>query len=569
MYRSIYTVANEYINKKIYVYKVNRDSVSVFTDLAFRDADVSGFWDERFAGEKFMNRPILSCKQLMNEKDSIIILSKEVEKDIAAEIFDRERLYYVDEILGLNQELKHEKIYVYGIGKQGERIYQLLNEKGIGIEAGCVTQKKERIIWHGKEVLSIEEIGQDDQCAIIVATMTEEYKREMLKNIGKYTANKYVDMFLEPYIISEGTFFQVINRAVNEAKDIYLYGKKDDVMQMVERILQKYQVNIKGKIYETEKGNGDIYDLAYEGIENTVVVIADQDMEHVEYISEVLDSLGFALEKMQYTAVELNTKKVRERLHTKTDYLVGWSTDNDKYPGYVVYGEDKETDIKILVLGGSTSTDGIYRTVSWVREFYANLVKMGYAVTIYNGAACGHGVVEEFLRLCRDGEYLKPDYVISFGGVNNIVRKKVKNQFCEQWLINTYGTECISGIASEESLYDFWYRVIRLMSVVCEAYGGKFYSFLQPIYSPNRMKNIWEISMYEMMDRRDNVILFRERSKQEKNGIYTNLIDLFDEEENVYIDCVHYSSRMNKIIGKTIADIIIKAERGLKKIGRE
>lgn len=208
MYKSIYTVSDDFNCKKLYIYGVNREAVSVFTELAFRDADIFGFWDERFAGEQFMNRPIVSADQLMSDKDAVVILHKKMKKDTVADLLGRERLFYSDEILSMNRDLKSEKIFIYGIGSQGERIYKQLLEEGIEIEGGCVTQKEDSELWHGKPVFLIDEIGRDCKCAIIIATVVERYKREMLKNIEKYAANKYMYMFMESYAISEGTFFR-------------------------------------------------------------------------------------------------------------------------------------------------------------------------------------------------------------------------------------------------------------------------------------------------------------------------------------------------------------------------
>ncbi len=570
MYKTFYTVADKFLCKKIYIYGVNRDSISVFTDLAFRDSDIAGFCDNRFVGQTFMNRQIVSEEQLCTAGDSILVLSKEIEKNSITDRVDESKLFYPDELFEINQCLRDEKVYIYGIGKQGEKVYQMLVENGIKFENGCVTQKDNSFFWHDKPVLSIDEIEQDTKCAIIVATVTESYKREMLKKLEQCAANNiYIDCLMPFYIITQGNFFQVIHKAVSEKKNLFLYGKRDtDATQFVERTLERFQVKIKGYVYERElkeQGVCDVYDLAYEDIENTTVVIAEQNMWTVEHISDVLDSLGFALEKWNYTSIELNTKRVRNRLHTKTDYLLGWSNQNEKYPGYVVYGEDNDTDIKIMVLGGSTSTDGMFRTVSWVRIFYSILVEKGYQVTVYNGATHSHGIVEEFLRLCRDGAYLKPDYVISFSGVNNTARKKVDNQFCERWLIDTFGLECISGIKSDESLYDFWYRLTKLMGLVSEAYGAKFYSFLQPIYAPDKRQKLWEVSIYEMEDRADNILLFRKRSKEEKNALYMNLIDLFDEKDDAFIDAAHYSTGAAKIIGKAVYEIMSSEEGKMEK----
>lgn len=567
MYKTIYTVSNKYKNKKIYIYGINRDSVSVFTDLAFRDTDVAGFCEDRFDGQMFMNRPIISEEKLIVQRDAIIILHEEIEKGKITNRFDRENVFYVDEILDLNQDLKNEDIYIYGIGKQGEEIYKLLLENGIEIKGGCVSQKKDCRLWHDKSVVPIEEIKPDCKCSIIIATVLEANKRKMLKNIEGYSADKYVNMFMESHIISEGTFFQVINKAINEKRDVFLYGSGNDVTQIVERTLQRYHVNIKGRIYEREmqeQNIHDIYDLAYEDIDNFTVVIAEQDRESVEQVSDILDSLGFGLEKWDYTSVERHTLKVKDTIYTEYDCLLGGSYNySTKYPGYVVLGNDNEDDIKILVLGGSTSVDGELRTVSWVRVFYNQLVANGYHVTIYNGAISGHDVVQEFLLLCRDGEYLRPDYVISFSGVNNTMRKKVKNQFCARWFIRP---ECISGIEGKESLYDFWYKVIKLMKAVSDIYGSRFFSFLQPMYESHKELGISEFSMYEMRDRGENTTIYRMRSKEEKNALYTNLIDLFDEKGISYIDSAHYSNEMNKIIANAVYETILAKEGNLKKI---
>lgn len=65
------------------------------------------------------------------------------------------------------------------------------------------------------------------------------------------------------------------------------------------------------------------------------------------------------------------------------------------------------------------------------QSFFHKIERSGIEVVLYNGAACGYDIVQELLRLMRDGNIIKPDYVISMSGVNNTNRKmRTDNQFC-------------------------------------------------------------------------------------------------------------------------------------------
>lgn len=568
MYKALYSISSAFVKKHIYVYGINRDSITMFTDLAFRDADIAGFWEDknRFVGDFLLNRPIVSTNQLCDDYEAIVVLPKEIEKEIPAKYVRGEILFYVEEIIELNPNIRCGKdIYIYGIGRQGEKVYDLLTRNGIDIIGGCITDKEGFRLWHEKPVISVKELKGRDNYLIIIATTRKKFKREMLNNlVGERAVDIFIDQFMEPYIAYAGTFFQIVGKAVKEQKDIWLYGKNDDAEQFVERIFKRYQIEVKEKIYKREMPEyhiRNIYELMHKNIRNIVVVISEQDAKEVESVCDMLDSFGFSLEAWNYTAIELNTMFGERQVHTKPDYLLGYSTEgNEKYPGYIIYGKNQNTDIKILILGSSTATDGMYRVLSWVRVFYEKLVKAGYHVTIFNGATNGFTIVQEFLMLCRDGKYLRPDYVISFSGVNDTVRRKSKNQFCMDWQINTMGQGMTSGIESKETMYDFWCGVTKLMKTVAEAYGAKFLSFLQPMYSARKELSISEIGMFEVKDFAENVRIFRERSSIEQNNLYKNLLFLFDNEKDAYIDICHYSSEKNRQIADIVYNTFVEHE---------
>lgn len=294
-----------------------------------------------------------------------------------------------------------------------------------------------------------------------------------------------------------------------------------------------------------------------------VVVIPEWDAKRSESICDILDEIGFSLEKHNYTSIHPEARKYKYAMNTVIDCLVGHaSRGNGKLQGYVVYGEEKRGCLKIMVLGGSTSTDGYYRTKSWVNLFFHKIERSGIEVVLYNGAACGYDIVQELLRLMRDGNIIKPDYVISMSGVNNTNRKmRTDNQFCVVDFLNwikALDRECeySSGINDNEVLYDFWNRNAKIMKMICELLGAKFYGFLQPINIGMKNAGLNEISMYEQDDCLSNTNIFREKVMSEREHIYTNLIDLFDKKENMYIDNCHYSNKANDIIANIVYDTL-------------
>ena len=562
MLRTLFTIAERYKEKRIYIYGINRNAINVFTELVYRGADVCGFVDShnRCIGQYFMNRPIQETTSVMGKKNVVIIISKFYEKaHIQNEILNTE-ICYITEILDVDLSLGEKRVVIYGLGKRGEEIYKLLKEKKIEICDVCESEKS-KDTWMEMQVRYIRDLNIDSDTAVIIATKIEKYKREMIRNIGGCAGDIVVDEIVDNASIIQGNIFWVINKAVNEKKDIYLYKSRTEELRFLKDILARYQVSVAGEVSEDEivgKESINIYDLAYKNVNEVVVVIPEWDAKRSESICDILDEIGFSLEKHNYTSIHPEARKYKDAMNTVIDCLVGHaSRGNGKLQGYVVYGEEKRGCLKIMVLGGSTSTDGYYRTKSWVNLFFHKIERSGIEVVLYNGAACGYDIVQELLRLMRDGNIIKPDYVISMSGVNNTNRKmRTDNQFCVVDFLNwikALDRECeySSGINDNEVLYDFWNRNAKIMKMICELLGAKFYGFLQPINIGIKNAGLNEISMYEQDDCLSNTNIFREKVMSEREHIYTNLIDLFDKKENMYIDNCHYSNKANDIDRKS------------------
>lgn len=560
MLKTFYLITKEIRRKNIFIYGTNRDSITVFTNLAFWGADVKGFIDDeerRYVGEYFLNRPIISAQQVKDIENIIIVIHNAIEKSVVKKRTDKIDVFYVEEIIALDEGLNKKDVYLYGIGQYGEKIYKQCCESGIKIKAACVTKKGSVGVWNGLPVYDINEIDKKENCAFIVATLQPTYQKQMLEALTEYEAEKYIYNYMFQHHISEGRFFQIIGKAVNEKKEIWLYERSGDLCEKIVEIFSRYSINIQGKVQ-------DLYDLGYHAIENKVVVIAENDEYEVEQACNILDSLGFALEHWNYTSLACETVKHAEKVETSSDLLLRWSnvSNDPNYPGFIVYGDDREENIRIMVTGGSTSTDGIYRTESWVKIFYEKLLNNHYKVTVFNSAACGHGCTRELLHLLRDGAYMGLDYVISLSGVNNTVTHGAKNYFSDDiGADNLTGTY---GLVSRESLYEFWLRNVKIMKDTAELYGAKYFSFLQPMAVKPEM-SLFESVMHETRTCREGMLDYRRSARQEKNSIYVNMIDLLDNNENMYIDNAHYSNSANEIIADFIYESILEKERSLKK----
>ncbi len=560
MLKIFYSISEKIQEKDIYIYGINRDSMAVFTKLAFLGGDIEGFIDitRRFVGEYFMNRPIISIEQINNLPNAIVIAPDVIEKSVVKETIgiDAEVFYY-GEILVPNNELKEKDVYIYGIGGYGEKVYEQCRECGIKIKAVCVTKIGNITVWNDLPVLGIDEVNEQDDCAFVIATIRSAYRKQMLETLSNYRGDKYVFNYMLPHHISEGRMFQVIGRAVSEHKKIWLYGKNEELAEKIIEILTRYFVEIQGKI-------SDLYDLAYGSIEDIVVIITENDEYEVEQACDILDSLGFALEHWNYTSLACETIKYKLRVKSASDLLLRWSyvSNDTKYPGFIVYGNNNRQNIKIMVVGSSTSTDGIYRTKSWVNLFYQKLRSENYQVTVYNGAVCGHGVARELLHLLRDGAYMELDYVITLSGVINVVDHGIKNYFSGD--LGDENNDFICGLESKESLYEFWVRNIKIMKSVAELYGARFYSFLQPMAVKEEM-SLFEAVMHETLKCRKGMLEFRELASQEEKRIYVNAIDYLDKESDMYIDNCHYSNKANKLIADFVYKAMIKEEGTLKK----
>lgn len=564
MLKILYALAEKYEGKKIFVYGIGFHALSAFTELSYCGIDIAGFVNtnkayEQHAGEYIMNRKIVGKEELV-PNDGIVVVPREISRTAIQKVFYGICVLKIDELLAPDYRLRNKRVILYGIGKRGNEIYDLLEANGINLAAACVSEKKQDV-WKGLPVYSVDELEDAPDTVFVLATKIPEYRDEMLGKLKDREAEKYIDLFVTYNDMISGDMYQIVDKVSGERKKLFLYGNDDELFQFIQKILNRYGVDINGRIYENgdpDRGIEGIYELIYKDLDNIAVIVAESDREKSKAVCDKLSEIGFCVQKHNYTSIYPKALRYKKGFQVMADCLLGHSPYmNERFPGYVVYGDAKEDDLKIIILGGSTSTDGFYSSTGWPYFFWKKYQQQK-EVTVYNGAMMGHDVVQELLKLLRDIAYIRPDVVISMGGINNVnVKKNTDNQFCVkdilEWITAMAPKErYISGVKGDECTYEFWHRNLKVMKAVVESYGAKFFGFLQPMNVAKENPSLFDI-ITTGEDNKDFWV-FRERSEKESDPAYRNLIDLFDQETEMYIDYAHYSEKANDML----ADIVFK-----------
>lgn len=78
---------------------------------------------------------------------------------------------------------KYRRIYIYGNGGIGQRIYHCILEKGYPV-TGFIVTKKDKAYDAGSKVYEFEEVEIDEECGIIMG-MKQQYRDEVMGNVLK------------------------------------------------------------------------------------------------------------------------------------------------------------------------------------------------------------------------------------------------------------------------------------------------------------------------------------------------------------------------------------------------
>lgn len=551
------------MEKDIYIWGVERYSILVFTFLAFREIDIKGFVTDKkqYVGQQFMNRPIISVQEA--KVNNVLVIVPDDCRNFRFK--DGLKMTYFKDSLVINEKLMGKKLIIYGAGKQGEICFEKLESVGGNVEAFCTTNK-EKDTYLGKKVILIDEVPLKDEYAVIIATEREDYKIEMLKMLMKKNIpNIFLNELMEYWDVLLNTFFQSIHNAASEKRQIYIYTNGEDaILKLLCSVLERYGIAIAGYVSKEEKENiTSVYDLAYQDVSKLFVIVNETDIVEMQKTLEILEGIGLCIQRLDYAGLRIVVGENINPRRLGVDFLLEYSVCDGRIPGVEIYGDENEKSIRIVILGGSTSTDRAYRQRSWPSFLYTKLKNKGVNVTIYNCAHCAHDVTRELLRFIRDGWYLKPDYVISMSGLNNLLRniRESNNQFNLEHVISMGkfmhpDSEYVYGIEEEEDTFDFWVRMEKVLNAVVSVYGGKLLTFLQPMKIGKPNHSLLEEVLHEYEGYGEYENNFRKKAKDD--DFYINLLSLFDKESEMFIDSVHYSAKGNNMLADVVLDTLLK-----------
>lgn len=306
------------------------------------------------------------------------------------------------------------------------------------------------------------------------------------------------------------------------------------------------------------------FDLLYEKKEDIVVLIAAT--AGIDDIVNNLNEMGME-ENIHFFLI---TKKRYDKFEY-VDYFLGYSRENSFY----IHG-DKDSKLKIVVLGGSTSDYSQYGIHSWP-HFLTELIekKQGVMPCIYNGAVSGYLACQEMLKCIREVIDLKPAIVISYSGVNDAFEGKKPNVLVNDYLDRMWKDLCknidiniTSGMGSEKTALDRWIFNMKVMHGVCSEFNIDFFSFLQPmmtsgnyVLSQNDVIYLQEKLIKQKMEMATTFYYSAEENIKEIEYIY-NLSGIFDGHANLYYDWCHCNEEGNRVIAEKIYSIVEKAIGG-------
>lgn len=264
------------------------------------------------------------------------------------------------------------------------------------------------------------------------------------------------------------------------------------------------------------------------------------------------------------------------------DPTIGYNIPGDmEFPGFVVFG-DREAEYTIVTLGGS-ATDATWEAFkSWSEFLSDKLEEKNISARVLCGGVIGQKSTQELLKLIRDVIPLRPDMVIAYDGFNDVNRdhfdgpfpflhtyqKQIMSAICqtkrEGLCVNVKGYTL--GIDSKESAYVTWKNSVKMMHVLCEEYGIKFISVLQPsLYNQigNFGRQEWEIWLHNTMSdeyKQSFESFFEEKDYDTWQPEYIkDLRNIFRGLDGIFYDHCHVKEEGNRIIADKMFEFVMES----------
>lgn len=384
----------------------------------------------------------------------------------------------------------------------------------------------------------------------------------------------------------------IIQRIIYESsnKKIGICGY-DKAAIALERILDNLGVTVNYFLiinnsyddYEDERVI-NIYELMYE-IEDIFVVEPHFERIFIKYKKALLD-IGY-IEMKDFVHIFSSTIRKNTILENPDciDVNLGllWMQDEN---GFTVFGSLREDAYTIVTLGGSTTyAKWLVYAKCWSELLYQKLYDEGKKnVRIMCGGAPAFDSTQELIKYLRDVVPMKPNMVLSYSGVNDVVeshgdiniygagypfafprlmRKLEEFKRDTQEEVNLY-----LGRKSEQSTEDVWILNKKIMHYIAEETGIIFYAFLEPMifYGNYIVDKELEFVLDDYQKNEHYQYAFAHMGEFCKNVIdktkdidyIQNFTGIFDGCTKLFVDNCHVNEWGNEIIADKIYEFIKK-----------
>lgn len=531
MIKHLRTLKKELRGYDIYVWDVGKRATWTFSQLAYRGIPVSGFVTDKdsfagkaAAGRTIMGRPVISAEEFSALPGALLAFDDETPERVMRSVPVPGGMRLKD-MFDYSPDLFNGTHFIYGAGAHAWLLLKRFAREGIDIGGLYVTEKTPDMPGEvlGLPVIEFDPDRPDRADSVILGTTVFPATEDIpaLLECSGFSGDLFVDEFVSRRDLWGADTFIMLSRALDEGRRVFLCCADPMAGSLIEDTLRLYGVRIAGRI-----APDDIYSLAAENPQKSTLIIHSYDRKLRFEMAQAARDLGFSPEYGNFSATGRSCYGLpiaAGYIDYEEDSLLGASIDYTPLggkPGWAVYGEETDGAVRIMVIGGSTTSD-IFRVENWASKLQKICAANGISAVIYNGARESDSSTEELIRLTRDIRYLRPDIVISMSGINDAASPSGKFERFK-----------------DETPFDHWKRIEGYIKLIAESEGAEFHCFLQPI------------NVYKPEPDFDDILRFipdtggRGRSfitGANGDDFYHDLLRLFHDEDGMFTDHAHYS----------------------------
>ena len=541
----IRVLKKELRDKEIYLWDIGMHAMQLFYSAAIRGIDFRGIVtnDARFWGDTILHRPIISTEDFRQKSNAVLLASDKIGPGTEDLLRQVGRYCRWTDAVEMNPELRDTSLSVVGTDSSVWECVQRLDGLNATVASFLSLSAK-----HAQRILNVPVLDPPAflQTGIDRLLFPEHALHFDMSGIDRireagFTGTVYLSDIMPEEEKWSVDFWVMLDDAMKTGKRILFCCEDPWSLQLFRRFFDTYGIPVSREVsFEGSTGDGtdDLWSLADEDPEHSVLLIHAFSTARRYEIADAASALGYSLGAHSYAATNIILLKGPPFLFYEHDEKLGVSIDYSVIgglPGWAVYGDAATAEHRIMVLGGSTSSEGLYPE-SWVSKLYKKLLSEGRRVVIYNGAHPSNGVFHELNRLIRDVRYLKPDIVISMSGYNDMGQSRNKFEALRK-----------------ETPFDYWRRMQGYMKQIAESEGAVFYAVLQPVNRSPENRSLYELLRYHSQSHR-TCREFAERRRSD--DFYHDLYTLFLHRPEMLIDCCHYSEQGNSELSEQIYQII-------------